>query len=234
MRHLVLFLLMTSTVLAVDVNRVGTHTIGQNLTDTVNYVDYFYGDYANSTADILNAYDNELDYIKTRSGPLVISRWSVRYSTDSLMINVTGVYPGFVVKEDGIYRIDGKGFIDNLCTEYPYSYISKIDQEFDFDIVVPESLRIVSVPENGSEDMSAIFYNLTVTRDGNTVHRSLRFIVKNNTDVFTYCDERNSIDSLLKAGITAELPIELDQRNLGWIVFILILLILSLYYLVRG
>ncbi len=50
MRYFVLLLLMTSVALAVDITRVGTHTVDDSLTDTVNYVDYFYGDYANATA----------------------------------------------------------------------------------------------------------------------------------------------------------------------------------------
>jgi len=233
MKYFVLFLLMTSVMLAVDIKRVGSHTVDENLTDTVNYVDYFYGDYANATADQIKSYEKEIDYIQTRSGPLVISRWSITQSDDALVLNVTGIYPGFVIKEGGRYKIDGKGFIDSLCIDYSSSYIGSIDQEFDFDIIVSKRLAILSVPPNGSEDTESLFYNLTVTVNGNTVHRSTKFVVKNTTDIYTYCEERGRLDRLLKKGIIAEEYSGVDKSNLAWVLVILALLVLSLYYLVR-
>ncbi len=233
MRYFVLLLLMTSVALAVDIKRVGTHTVDDSLTNTVNYVDYFYGDYANATADQIKGYEKETDYIQTRSGPTVISRWSITQSDDVLMLNVTGTYPGFVIKQGDKYKIDGKGFIDRLCVDYSSDYIGSIDQEFDFDIIVPNRLAILSVPPNGSNDMEYLFYNLTVTVDGNTVHRSTRFIVKNTTDIYTYCDERGELDRLLKKGIIAEEYSGVDRGSLVWVLAILALLVLSLAYLVR-
>ncbi len=210
-----LLLLMTSMALAVDIKRVGTHTVDDSLTDTVNYVDYFYGDYANATAGQIKGYEKETDYIQARSGPTVISRWSITQSDNVLMLNVTGTYPGFVIKQGDKYKIDGKGFIDRLCGDYSSNYIGSIDQEFDFDIIVPERLAILSVPPNGSNDMEYLFYNLTVTVDGNTVHRSTRFTVKNTTDIYTYCDERGELDRLLKRGIIAEEYSGVDKSKLA-------------------
>lgn len=233
MRYFVLLLLMTSMALAVDVKRVGSHTVDENLTDTVNYVDYFYGDYANATAGYIASYKKESDYIQTRSGPLVISRWSITRSEDALMLNVTGTYPGFVIKEGDRYKIDGKGFIDTLCVDYSPSYIGSIDQEFDFDIIVPERLAILSVPPNGSEDTDHLFYNLTVTVNGNTVHRGTKFVVKNTTNIYTYCDERSGLDRLLKKGIIAGEYSGVDKSNLVWVLAVLVMLVLSLSYLVR-
>jgi hypothetical protein len=233
MRYFVLLLLMTSMALAVDIKRIGSHTVDDNLTDTVNYVDYFYDDYANATANQIKGYNKETDYIKTRSGPMVISRWSITQSDNVLVLNVTGTYPGFVIKEGGRYKIDGKGFIDTLCVDYSSSYIGSIDQEFDFDIIVPERLAILSVPPNGSDDMEHLFYNLTVTVQGNTVHRSTRFTVKNATDIYTYCDERGRLDRLLKKGIIAKEYSGVDKSNLAWVLAVLVMLVLSLYYLVR-
>ena len=233
MRYFVLLLLMMSVALAVDVKRVGSHTVDENFIDTVNYVDYFYGDYANATAGHIASYEKETDYIQTRSGPMVISRWSITQSDDALMLNVTGTYPGFVIKEGDRYKIDGKGFIDRLCVDYSISYIGSIDQEFDFDIIVPERLAILSVPPNGSDDMGHLFYNLTVTVQDNTVHRSTRFTVKNATDIYTYCDERGGLDRLLKKGIIAEEYSGIDRGNLVWVLAVLVMLVLSLSYLVR-
>jgi len=233
MRYLVLFLLMTSTVLAVDTKRVGTHTVDENLTDVLNYVDYFYGEYANSTESLIKSYPNELDYIKTRSGPLVVSRWSIMYSNESLMLNVTGVYPGFAVKEGKQYKIDYMGFIDDLCTGYPYSLISKIDQEFDFQIILPEKLRVISTQKNGSEDLDSLFYNLTLEVRGNIVYKHVRLTVKKDTNVLSYCSERNRLDSLLKHGIIAEEGSGLDINGLPLIIAVLAVLCLSLVYLVR-
>jgi hypothetical protein len=233
MRYLVLFLLMTSTVLAVDTTRVGTHTVDENLTDTLNYVDYFYGEYANSTETMIKSYPNELDYIKDRSGSLVVSRWSIMYSNESVMLNVTGVYPGFVAKEGKQYKIDYMGFIDDLCTGYPYSLISKIDQEFDFQIILPEKLKVISTQKNGSEDLDSLFYNLTVEVRGNIVYKHVRLTVKKDTNVFSYCSERERLNTLLKHGIIAEEGSGPDVSGFPWVIAILVLLCLSLAYLVR-
>jgi len=233
MRYLILFLLMTSAVLAVDSRRIGTHSVDENLTDTVDFVEYSYGDYANVTRAAISGYSDELDYIKTRAGPLTISRWSIMDATDYIAINVTGTYPGFAFKEGDKYRIDGKGFIDTLCSDYRYSYISPIDQEFEFDIIVPDSLTILSVPDNGSADLTTVVYNLTVTVSGNTVHRYTSFIVKNGTDIFTYCRERGNLDALLKKGIIAEKIVSLNNGGLPYIIATLVLLLGSLYYLVK-
>jgi hypothetical protein len=234
MRYLVLFLLMSSAALAVDVKKVGTHNVSDNLTDTVDYAEYYYGEYANSTKTLLNSYENEFDYIKTRSGPLVISRWSITYLDNLLIVNVSGVYPNFVTAEGDKYKIDGKGFIDELCTKYPFSSVSAIDQEFDFTIIVPPSLSIVSVPSNGSQDLGYIFYNLTVNTHGNVVDRYARFIVKNDTDIGTYCDERAALDGLLKHGIIAERTADgMDKSFLMPVVFLLAIMLLLLFYLVK-
>ena len=233
MRCIVLFLLMMGTVSAVDTLRIGTHTVDENLTDNLNYVDYFYGEYANSTESLIKSYPNELDYIKARSGPLVVSRWSITYSNESVMLNVTGVYPGFAVKDGGEYKMDYWGFIDSLCTDYSYSLIPRIDQEFELNTVLPERFRIISTQKNGSEDLDSLFYNLTVETRGNTVYKHLRLTVKKDTDVFSYCSERNRLDSLLKHGIVAEEASGIDISGLPWVIAILAVLCLSLVYLVR-
>jgi hypothetical protein len=240
MRYLVLFLLLTSAALALDTKRVGTHYIDENLTDTVSFVDYSYGSYANATELLIKSYSNELDYIKTRSGPTIISRWSITYYNDSIAINVTGTYPDFVTIVNDTYKIDGKGFIDTLCKDYPASYMPKISQEFDFNIVVPDSLAIISVPNNDSADLRDIVYNLTVAVSGNIVTRNATLVVKNDTGIIDYCNEREGLDRTLKVGIIAvdkdrlyESAVSPYDSRLVWIVGILALLLLSLYYLVR-
>ena len=94
MKRTILLLLMLSVAFSVDLERIGTHTVDGNLTNTVNYVDYFYGTYANNTEGIIGAYPSELDYIRSRSGPVIVSRWSITKTGSVLMVNVTGVYPG--------------------------------------------------------------------------------------------------------------------------------------------
>ena len=233
MKYFILFLFLTGTVFGLDTKRVGTHTINENLSDTLTYADYFYGDYANLTRKVIESYDSELDYIKDRAGSLIISRWAITYFNDTIILNVTGIYPNFVIKEGNKYKIDSRGFIDELCTAYPYSSVSKIEQEFDFDIVLPPKLVVLSTQKNASEDLSAIFYNLTVTSFGNTIHKSVRLVVKNNTSIFTYCAERDRLDRLLKEGIVAQDISETMANDLPWIIAILFILCLSLAYLVR-
>ena len=222
-----------SSVLAMDTKRVAVHTIDENLTDTVQYADYFYGSLANETERLLSSYPSELDYIKTRAGPVSITKWSARYANDSVLINVTGIYPDFVAEENGKYRIDFAGFIDRLCIDYPFSSLGRIDQEFDFTIIIPEILKIISVPKNSSEDMHAIYYNLTFSVDGNTVSKRLELTLKNDTDILTYCNERKGLDLMLKQGIVAETPGLESGLTVVWVLSILILLVLSMAYLVK-
>jgi hypothetical protein len=205
MRRLLLVVLLLGCSLALDTQRTGVHDIDANLTDHATYTDTLYGAWAENAREFVE--DNETAYAVIRSRmpkQLQISETSVKADNDSVTLSASGLFTGFIEDQGGgRYKISGRGFIDTICTEMTPIALPKIDQEFDFEIRLPPALSVIQVPESREQDLEYMYYNYSASYSNGVARQHLRLVVKEDVNVFDYCEEREGVSQLLQQGFIA-------------------------------